>query len=195
MSDLKQVSNLRKKTGAGIVDCQKALAESNGDIEKAVEILRKKGALKAAKKSAERTASEGLVQAYVHANGKLGVLIEVNCETDFVARNEDFKELVHELAMQVAAMNPSYIKPEDIPSEELEKEKELLKEEMKDSGKPANVLDKIIEGKIEKYYEEVCLLKQPYIKDDKVKIEKLIEEAIAKIGEKIEVGRFVRYQM
>lgn len=195
MPDLKQVSSLRKKTGAGIVDCQKALAESGGDQEKAVEILRKKGALKAAKKSAERTASEGLVHAYMHASGKLGVMIELRCETDFVARNEDFQTLANELAMQIAAMNPSYIKPEDVPAEELEKEKGIIAEELKASGKPAEMIDKIVTGKLEKYYEEVCLLKQPYIKDDKVKIEKLIEEAIAKIGEKIEVGRFVRYQM
>ncbi len=195
MPDLKQVSELRKKTGAGILDCQKALEESRGDEEKAIEILRKKGALKAAKKLAERTASEGLIHAYVHANKKLGVLLEINCETDFVARNEDFQRLANELALQIAAMNPSYIKPADVPAEEIAKEKKLIAEELKAAGKPAGMIDKIVAGKLEKYYEEVCLLKQPYIKDDKVKVEKLIEEAIAKIGEKIEVGRFVRYEM
>jgi len=161
----------------------------------ALEILRKKGAVKASKKLAERTASQGLIESYIHANGKVGVLIEVACETDFVAKNSEFKELVHDLAMQVAAANPLYIKLQDVPKGVINKEKEIYSEQLKNEGKPENVRDRIITGKLDKYFEEVCLLKQPFIKDDKVIIEKLIEEKIAKLGEKIEVKKFSRYQI
>jgi len=193
--DTKTLVQLREMTGGGLTDCQAALTESNGNIDKAVEILRKKGAIKAAKKTAERTAKEGVVESYLHPNGKMGVLIEVRCETDFVARNADFKALVHDLAMQVAATNPSYLRPEDVPAEILAREKEIYLEQLKNEGKPENVWDKIIEGKFNKYYQENCLLKQQFIKDDKLTIEKLVEQSIAKIGEKIEVVRFTRYQI
>ena len=193
--DSKIVKELREKTGAGMLDCQKALEEASGDLEKATEVLRKKGELKAAKKTAERSANEGLVHAYIHANGKVGVLLELNCESDFVARNEEFKALAHDLALQIAAMNPLYLKQKDVPAEEIEKEKEIIKEQLKKEGKPENVIEKIIKGKLQKYYSEACLLNQAFIKDDKVVIEDLIKEKIAKIGEKIELSRFVRFEI
>lgn len=178
---------LRQSTGAGLSDCQDALAESGGDFGKATEILRKKGAVKAAKKSAEKTAREGLVGCYIHANGKVGALIQVNCETDFVARNQEFKDLVHDLAMQVAAAEPEYLKPEDIPAEALA--------QLKSEGKSQAVADKIIAGKLQKFYSEVCLLNQPFIKDDKITVKELVASKIAKTGEKIEVMRFVRFNV
>ena len=193
--DTKTLLNLRETTGAGMSDCKAALDESNGDIDKAIEILRKKGALKAAKKSAERTASQGIVESYIHGNGSVGVLVKLLCETDFVARTDDFKNLAHDICMQIAAANPSYLKPEDVPTTELDKEKEIYAEQLKAEGKPENVMEKILEGKVQKYYEQVCLLKQPFIKDDKITIEKLIEQSIAKIGEKIEIAAFIRYQI
>ena len=193
--DTKLITQLRARTGAGIVDCREALEEANGDMEKAVELLRKKGAIKAAKKGAERQASEGLIGSYIHANGRIGVLVEVNCETDFVARNADFQSLVKDLAMHIAAANPSYLKPEDVPAAELEKERDVYREQLKNEGKPAEMLDKIIEGKLSKYYQEVCLLKQAFVKDDKISIEQLIEQAILKIGEKIQISRFTRYEI
>lgn len=193
--DPKIVKELREKTGAGVLDCQKSLEEAGGEIEKAIEILRKKGELKAVKKSAERTAGEGLVHAYIHSNGKVGVLLQLNCESDFVARNEEFKELAHDLSMQIAAMNPAYLSPEDVPAEEVDKEKEIMKEQLAKEGKPENVMEQIIKGKLEKYYSDVCLVKQPYIKDDKMIIEDLIKEKIAIIGEKIEIGRFCRFEI
>lgn len=193
--DTKLISQLRQMTGAGISDCREALEQSGGDLEKAVEFLRKKGATKAAKKIAERQAGEGIVESYIHDNKKIGVLLELRCETDFVARNEDFKKLAHELALQIAAFNPSYIKPEDVTAEDLAKEKEVYAEQLAQEGKPADMIDKIVEGKLQKYFEEVCLLKQPYVKDDKVKIEDLISQYIAKLGEKIEVTRFSRFQI
>jgi elongation factor Ts len=193
--DTKTLTALRQRTGAGLAACQAALAEANGDIEKAIEILRKKGALKAAKKSAERSADEGLIESYVHNNGKVGVLLKISCETDFVARNKEFQELAHDIALQIAATNPSYIKPEDIAAKEIAKEKEIYAEQLKAEGKPAKVQKDIIEGKLEKYYQQVCLLKQPFIKDDQLTIEKLITEKIAKLGEKIEVADFVRYHI
>jgi elongation factor Ts len=193
--DAKIVKNLRDKTGAGMLDCQKALEEASGDLEKAVEILRKKGEIKAAKKSAERTATEGLIHAYIHSNGKVGVLLQLNCESDFVARNQEFKELAHDLALQVAAMNPLYLKPEDVPAEELVKEKEIIREQLVREGKPENVIAKIMAGKLQKYYAENCLLKQLFIKDDQLIIEDIIKDKIAKIGEKIEVGRFIRFEI
>lgn len=193
--DTQIILKLRQLTGAGMSDCKKALDETGGDIEKAIDYLRKKGEVKAAKKAADRTAGEGIIHAYIHAGGKVGVLLQLNCETDFVARNQEFQNLAHDLAMHIAAAHPLYIKPEDVPQEEIEKEKSIYREQLKGEGKPENIIEKIMEGKVSKYYEEVCLLKQPYIKDDKKKVEQIITEAIAKIGEKIEVAKFARYQI
>lgn len=189
---IEQIKELREKTGAGVNDCKKALEETKGDIEKAIDYLREKGIASAAKKSV-RTAKEGVIYAYIHSNEKLGVLLELNCETDFVARTEDFKELAKDIAMQIAAMNPSYIKREDIPPEVIEKEKEIYRAQLKDSKKPENVMEKIINGKLEKYYTEVCLLEQPFIKDDKKNVDSLIKEKISKLGENIMVKRFARF--
>jgi len=193
IADPKLVSQLRERTGAGIVECKNALDEAGGDIEKAIEVLRKKGEIKAAKKLNERTTKEGLIHAYIHANGKVGAMVEVSCETDFVARNEEFQAFVHDLAMQVAATNPLYVKSEDIPAEIVAKEKEMYLEEVQ--GKPPAVIEKILEGKLQKYYSEVCFLKQSFVKDEDITIEELINQKIAKIGEKIEVKRFVRFQI
>ncbi len=193
IADPKLVSQLRERTGAGIVECKNALDEAGGDLEKAIEVLRKKGEIKAAKKSAERTTKEGLIHAYIHANGKVGAMIELSCETDFVARNEEFQGLAHDLAMQVAATSPLYIRPEDIPADIVAKEKEMYLEEVKD--KPPAVLEKILSGKLDKYYSEVCLLKQPFVKDEDVTIEEMINQKIAKIGEKIEIKKMVRFQI
>ena len=189
------VIKLREITGAGVSDCQAALKESGDDIEKAIEVLRKKGALKAAKKLAERTAKEGLVGSYIHATGRAGCLIQVSCETDFVARTEEFKELVHDLAMHVTAFSPEYLRPEDIPAEVLDKEKEIYIEQLKKEGKPEQVIPKILEGKLEKFYGEVCLLNQPFIKDDKISVKEHIDQKIAKTGEKIEVVRFAKFNV
>jgi len=195
MVDLKQLTNLRQRTGCGVNDIKKALEEAGGDEEKALEILRKKGEVKAAKKSAEREVKEGIVYAYIHPNKKIGSMVELNCETDFVARNEEFQQLAKDLAMQIAATNPLYLKPEDIPEEVLNKEKEIYKEQLLAESKSENIIDKIIEGKMEKYYEEVCLVKQDFIKNEDIKIEDLIKEKIAKIGEKIEIDQFARFQV
>lgn len=195
MVDIKLVSQLREMTGAGLSDCQEALTEANGNLEKAQDILRQKGEIKAAKKIAERQTKEGIVYAYVHSNQKVGALLELFCETDFVARTEDFKKLANDLGLQIAAMAPEYLSPEQVPAEIIEKEKNIYGEQLKAEGKPAARLEKILEGKLAKFYEEVCLLKQPFIKDDKQKVEERIKEVIAKTGEKIEVGRFIRYQI
>ncbi|RKQ60577.1 elongation factor Ts [Thermovibrio guaymasensis] len=188
------IKELREKTGAGIVDCKKALVEAGGDIEKAVEILRKKGAAKAAKK-AERATAEGAVFSYIHGGGKVGVLVELNCETDFVARNETFKELGHEIAMQIAAMAPEYVSREDVPPEVVEKEKEVLKEQAMAEGKPEHIVEKIVEGRLAKFYSEKCLLEQPWIKDDSKTIKDLITDYITKLGENIKVRRFARFEV
>lgn len=195
MADInaKDVQKLRVATGIGMMECKKALEETNGDFDKAVDILRKKGAKTAAKR-ADREAKEGVVITYDH-NGRIGVILELNSETDFVAKNDDFKDLAKNLAMQVAAMNPLYISSENIPAEELEKEKEIEKDKLKEGGKPEEIIEKIVEGKTNKYYAEVCLLNQPYFKDDKKKIEDIINEVIAKVGEKIQIGRFTRYEV
>ncbi len=192
--DINLITKLRAQTGAGMKDCREALEEANGDFEKAMEILRKKGA-KIAAKRAEKTASEGIVYAYIHANNKIGALVELKCETDFVAKNEEFKNLAHDLAMQVAAQSPLYISPADIPEEVANKEKEIYKEQLIVEGKPEKMLDKIIEGKMAKWYEDVCLLNQPFIKDEDKTITDLINEKIASLGEKIEVGGFCRKQI
>ncbi|MEA3272740.1 MAG: translation elongation factor Ts [Patescibacteria group bacterium] len=186
----KDIVKLREMTGAGMMDCKKALEEADGDISKAVDVLRKKGVLKATKKG-ERTTGEGLVHAYIHTNGKVGALVQMLCETDFVARNEEFKKLTHDIAMQVTAMYPSYLAPEDVPANVVKKEKEIYLEKLGD--KPADVKEKIIEGKLAKFYSEVCLLKQPFFKDEDVTIEELIQQKIIKIGENIKVKKFERF--
>jgi elongation factor Ts len=188
------IKELRDKTQAGMLDCKKALVECGADIEKAVEYLRKKG-LASANKKMGREAREGIIATYIHSNNKLGVLMELNCETDFVARNSDFQDLAKDLCMQVAASNPLYVDMEDVPPAELEKEKDIYRAQLKDSGKPDNVIEKIVEGKLKKFYSEVCLLEQEFIKDSKVVIRDLIKNKIATYGENISVGRFIRYQI
>ncbi|GEA15237.1 MAG: elongation factor Ts [Moorella sp. (in: firmicutes)] len=188
------VKELRNRTGAGMMDCKKALEESGGDMEQAIEYLRKKGLATAAKR-AGKIASEGLVHAYIHGGGRIGVLIEVNCETDFVAKTDAFKELVHDLAMQVAASRPEYIAREDVPEEVLAKEKEILRAQALNEGKPEKVIDRIVAGRLEKFFQDNCLLEQPFIKDMDRTIQDLINEAVAKLGEKIVVRRFVRYEV
>ena len=190
------IVSLRQSTGAGIVEIQKALVEANGDKNKAVEILRRRGAAKAIKRQ-ERETREGVVHAYVHTNGRVGAMVEVACETDFVARNEDFKSFVHEVAMQVAAANPLYLKIEDVPKEVKEKELQLYREELemagKLKGKSEEMINKILEGKLAKYYADACLLEQVSIKDDSLTIREMVEQITAKTGEKIEIRRFVRF--
>ncbi|MEK7158984.1 MAG: translation elongation factor Ts [Patescibacteria group bacterium] len=195
MSDTQPVVKLREFTGAGMVDCKKALDEANGDFDKAVEILRKKGEAKATKKMAERQTKEGIVYSYVHSNNKTGAMIELLCETDFVSRTDDFKNLAHDLAMQIVAMSPDYLSPEQVPQELIDREKDIYSEQLKNEGKPANIIEKIMQGKLDKFFEEICLLKQLFIKDDKIKVEDLIKQMIAKTGEKIEIGRFSRFQI
>ncbi len=190
--DLKDIKALRSMTGAGIMPCKKALKEANGDIDEAIEILRKKGAAKAAKKL-DREAHEGIIHAYIHPGNKIGVLLELNCETDFVARTEDFKNLANELGLQIAAAAPIAISSEDISPELKELERKLYVEQAKEMGKPEHVIEKIVEGKLAKWYEEVCLLEQAWIRDQDKKIKELLTEYIAKLGENIKVGRFVRY--
>jgi len=194
MVSAEAVKELRNRTGAGMMDCKRALEETGGDIEKAIEILRMKG-LAAAAKKAGRVAKEGLVHAYIHGGGRIGVLIEVNCETDFVARTEEFQDLVHNLAMQVAAARPEYIKREDVPEEVIEREKSILRAQALNEGKPEKVVEKIVSGRLEKFFQESCLLEQSYIKDPDRKVKDLIAEKIAKLGENIEVRRFVRFEV
>ena len=188
------VKDLRDSTGAPFIDCKKALEEVSGDMEKALDILKIRGVAKASKKVGRYT-PEGTVMSYIHAGGKIGVMIEVNCETDFVARNEEFQAFAREVAMQIAASNPTYVSKEEIPEAELEREKEVMKAQVLESGKPAEIAEKIVQGKIEKYYEEVCLLNQTYIRDTKLKIDDLLQALIAKIGENIKVRRFTRFQL
>ena len=185
---------LRQKTGAGILDCKKALTETNGDMDKAVDYLREKGIATAAKK-AGRIAAEGVVDSYIHMGGKFGVLVEVNCETDFVAKGDQFKALVHDIALHIGASKPLYVSREEVPAEVIEKEKEILKAQVLNEGKPEAIADKIVAGKISKYYEENCLLDQKFVKDPAKTVGELIIEATAKIGEKIAVRRFVRFEM
>ncbi|MGD8343949.1 MAG: translation elongation factor Ts [Desulfobacterales bacterium] len=188
------VKELREKTGAGMMDCKKALSEVDGDIDKAVEFLRKKG-LATAQKRAGRALNEGIIQSYIHMTGKLGVLVEVNCETDFVAKNEDFQDFAKNIAMHIAASNPLGITAEDVPEDLIEKEKEIYRAQALEMGKPENVIDKIVEGKLKKFYEESCLLNQPYVRDTNLSVADLLNELIAKIGENISIKRFVRYQI
>lgn len=188
------VKELRERTGAGMMDCKKALSATDGDLEKAIDFLREKG-LAAAAKKAGRVAAEGLVEAYIHGGGRIGVLVEVNCETDFVAKTDAFKELVKDIAMHIAATNPSYLKREEVPTAELEHEQAVLAEQARNEGKPEKIIEKMVAGRIEKYYKEVCLMEQPFVKDPDKTISDLITESIAKIGENISIRRFSRYQL
>ena len=188
------VKELRERTGAGMMDCKKALSATDGDLEKAIDFLREKG-LAAAAKKAGRVAAEGLVEAYIHGGGRIGVLVEVNCETDFVAKTDAFKELVKDIAMHIAATNPSYLKREEVPTAELEHEQAVLAEQARNEGKPEKIIEKMVAGLIEKYYKEVCLMEQPFVKDPDKTISDLITESIAKIGENISIRRFTRYQL
>ncbi|WP_418842233.1 translation elongation factor Ts [Phascolarctobacterium faecium] len=188
------VKELRERTGAGMMDCKKALSATDGDLEKAIDFLREKG-LAAAAKKAGRVAAEGLVEAYIHGGGRIGVLVEVNCETDFVAKTDAFKELVKDIAMHIAATNPSYLKREEVPTAELEHEQAVLAEQARNEGKPEKIIEKMVAGRIEKYYKEVCLIEQPFVKDPDKTISDLITESIAKIGENISIRRFTRYQL
>ena len=188
------VKQLREKTGAGFMDCKKALAETGGDIEKAVDYLRKRGVAAAAKK-AGRVVTDGAVGAYVHPGGKVGVLLEINCESDFVARNAEFQALLKDMAMQVAAANPRYVRREEVSAEESEREKSIYHQQALETGKPEKVIEKIVEGKMERFYSEVCLLEQPFIKDPDSKVSAVINDAIARLGENIQVRRFARYHL
>ena len=195
-SSAEQVKNLRERTGAGVMDCKAALEAAQGDLQGAVEYLRKKGLADAAKKS-HRDARDGLVVSYIHPGSKIGVLVEVNCETDFVARTEDFQQLVKDIAMQVAAANPSYVAREEVPGAVVEKEREIYRQQMADQKKPPQVIDKIIEGKLEKFYAESCLLEQPFIRDasGKTRLKDMVDQATSKMGERIVVKRFARFQV
>ena len=187
------VKQLRERTGAGMMECKKALAETAGDLEKAVDALRKAGVAKAEKR-ADRTASQGRVEAYVH-DSRIGVLIEVNCETDFVARTEDFRILCKDLAMQTAAASPDYVRREEVPAERLARERAIYVEQVRNEGKPASIVDKIVEGKLNKFYSEVCLMEQPFIKDDKKTVGDLVRETSSRTGENVVVRRFVRFRL
>jgi elongation factor Ts len=188
------VKELRERTGAGMLDCKKALDETNGDLEKAIEFLREKGLAAAAKKGG-RIATEGTVESYIHAGGRIGVLVEINCETDFVGKTEQFREFARDIAMQIAAANPRFVRREEVPTEELEKEKEILRAQALAEGKPEKIVDKMVEGRINKYYEEYCLLEQSFIKDPDKTVETLLKEKISTIGENISIRRFVRYEL
>jgi elongation factor Ts len=188
------VKELRQRTGAGVVDCKKALQEAKGNMDAAIDYLRRKGLATAAKK-AGRIATDGLVSSYIHAGGKMGVLVEINCETDFVAKTEDFQSFVKNIAMHIAATNPQYIRREEVPEGVLEKERDIYRTQALDAGKPQKVIDKIVEGKMERFYSEVCLLEQTYVRDSDLTIKELLEVLIAKIGENITIRRFTRFQL
>lgn len=188
------VKALRGRTGAGVLDCKRALEETGGDLEEATRLLRQRG-LAIATKKAGRLAEEGLVEAYIHAGGRLGALVEINCETDFVARTEEFQRLAHDLAMQVVASNPHYLRPEDIPPEVIEEKKRLFLSELEGQNKPEHLWERIVEGKLERYYDQVCLLRQPFIKDEGLTVKEVIIEGIAKLGENIVIRRFARYEL
>jgi elongation factor Ts len=190
----KMVKDLREKTGAGMMDCKKALQETDGNEKQAVNWLREKGISKAEKRSGQ-SAAEGVIGTYVHTNGKIGVIVEVNCETDFVAKNEKFQEFVKNIAMQIAAANPVCVRPEELPQDALEQEKEVYRKQAESEGKPEHVVDQIVEGRIKKYYKEVCLMEQPYIKDDSLTVSDLLNELVAVLGEKIIINRFQRMEV
>ena len=188
----KIVQELREKTGAGMMDCKRALTETEGDLEKAIEVLRKRGLASVAKRVG-RVTSEGLVASYIHAGGKIGVLVEVNCETDFVARTPQFQQLVKDLSMHIAASNPLYLKREDVPEELLNKEREIYRAQVADSGKPEKVIEKIVEGKVEKYFSDVCLYEQPFVKESEKTVQTLMNDAITQLGENLNIRRFARF--
>jgi elongation factor Ts len=194
MVDASTVKELRERTGAGMMDCKKVLVETNGDIEKAIEVLREKG-LAAAAKKAGRIASEGIVEAYIHGGGRIGVLIEVNSETDFVAKNADFRTFVKDMAMQVAATNPMFVSREQVDQTVIEKEREIFRHQALNEGKPEKIVDKMVEGRIEKYYKEICLLEQPFVKNPDMTVQEVLNSMIAKIGENLSIRRFTRYEM
>jgi elongation factor Ts len=188
------IKDLRQRTGAGVIDCRTALQEGKGNMELAIDYLRRKGLATAAKK-AGRIATDGLVSSYIHAGGKMGVLVEINCETDFVAKTEDFQTFVKNIAMHIAAANPQYIRREEIPEEALERERTIYRSQAQEAGKPQKVIDKIVEGKMERYYSEVCLLEQTYVRDSDITIKELLDAMIAKVGENISIRRFARFQL
>ena len=188
------VKELRERTQAGMMDCKNALVATNGDMDKAIEYLREKGLSQAAKK-AGRVASEGMVDSYIHMGGKIGVLVEVNCETDFVAKTDTFKALVHDVALQIAAANPLFVSKEDVPAENIQKEREILRAQALNEGKPEKIVERMVEGRIEKYYKEVCLLEQPFVKNPDITVSALVNEATLASGEKIAIRRFVRYEL
>lgn len=189
-----QVKELRDKTGTGMMDCKKALTETNGDVDEAIVLLRKQGMADAGRRAGRQTA-EGIVSSYIHAGGKIGVLVEVNCESDFVSRNEVFQQFVKDICLQVCSANPQYLAPEDVPGEAVDREREIYVEQARSTGKPDNILDKIAEGKMRKFYETVCLLEQPFIREPKVRVKDLVKETIAKLGENIKVSRFARFKV
>jgi elongation factor Ts len=188
------VKELREATGSGIMDCKRVLAEADGNMEKAIELLRKKGLAKAAKRSG-RSTSEGIIHSYIHTGAKLGVLVEVNCESDFVAKTDDFIEFAKNIAMHIAAANPAGLVPEDVDQSVVEKERDIFRAQMLEEGKPENIIDKIVDGKVEKFYKEVCLMSQQYVKDPQKTIEEFVKETIGKIGENIQIKRFARFQI
>lgn len=192
--DIKLIQELREKTGLGMMDCKKALEEANNDVEKAIELLRKKGAAVAAKRSGKAT-SEGIVHAYIHPGSSIGVLIELNCETDFVARTQDMASLAHDICMHIAALKPLYLAPEDVDPKFLEHEKEILREQLANSGKPAKMIDQILEGKLKKLYSEICLLEQSFVKDDQKTVTQAIQDVMARTGENIKIKRFARFEI
>jgi elongation factor Ts len=194
MVDASTVKELRERTGAGMMDCKRVLVETEGNIEKAIEVLREKG-LAAAAKKAGRIASEGIVEAYIHGGGRIGVLIEVNSETDFVAKNADFRTFVKDMAMQVAATNPMYVSRDQVDQAVIEKEKEIFRQQAINEGKPEKIIDKMVEGRVEKYYKEICLLEQPFVKDTDMTVQVVLNSMIAKIGENLSIRRFTRYEM
>ena len=194
MINAADVKELRERTGAGMMDCKKALSEANGDMEKAIDVLRERG-LAAAAKKAGRIAAEGLVESYIHGGGRIGVLVEINCETDFVAKTAEFREFVKDVAMQIAAASPEFVSKDEVPAEYIAREREILRVQALNEGKPEKFVDKMVEGRMEKYYKEVCLLEQPFIKDNDKTIQTLLSEKIAKIGENIAIRRFARFQV
>ncbi len=194
MSNLEQIQQLREMTGSGIMDCKQALKENNFDMDKALDYLREKGKAKAAKK-ASREAAEGIIYSYIHPGSRIGVLIELNCETDFVARTDDFKNLAKEIAMQVAATEPGWLSRDEVSEDAISREKEIIKKQLAEQGKPAEMIDKITEGKMNRFYSENCLLEMAYIRDDKKKVKDIISEAIGKIGENIQLARFIRFEI
>jgi len=189
-----KVNELRQCTGIGMMECKKALQETEGNIEKAINVLRKKGMARA-KEKMSRSTNDGIVGSYIHMNGRLGVLVEINCESDFVSRNEEFQQLVKNVAMHIAAANPTYVSSDQVPTETMDEEKDIIRAQFKDSDKPKEIIEKIVEGKLGKFYSEVCLLNQPYVKDDKMTVEQLIATFIAKFGENIQVKRFARFAL